>query len=104
MMGMLAAPNLGPGYAASFNAIFPALAGKHHARLVPFFLAPVMGRDDLRLADHMHPTPQGVEALVAATQGVVTGALPKAAGGGAGGGGAGGGGAVGAKADGAGSR
>ncbi len=76
VMGMLAAPNLGPDYAAKFDAIYPALARKHHAALVPFFLQPVMARDDLRLADHMHPTTAGVEAIVAATKGVVVVALP----------------------------
>ena len=77
MMGMLAAPNLGPDYAGRFDAIYPALARKHHAVLVPFFLKAVIARDDLRLADHMHPTKAGVEAIVAATQGVVAAALPQ---------------------------
>lgn len=77
LMGMLAAPNMGPDYARQFDAIYPALARKHHVALVPFFLAPVIGHDDLRLADHIHPTAQGVEAIVAATRGTVAGALGK---------------------------
>ena len=75
MMGMLAAPNLGPEYARGFDAIYPALARKHHAWRVAFFLAPVMGRNDLRLPDHMHPTAAGVEAIVSATRPVVLEAL-----------------------------
>ena len=84
MMGMLAPPNMGPDYAKAFDAIYPALAGKHHAVLVPFFLASVIGRDDLRLADHMHPTAAGVEAIVGATKAAVAGALRAGAGAGAG--------------------
>jgi acyl-CoA thioesterase-1 len=67
VMGMLAAPNMGPDYAKQFNAIFPALAKKHGAVLVPFFLKPIFGKPELQLPDHIHPTAQGVEAMVAAT-------------------------------------
>jgi acyl-CoA thioesterase-1 len=75
LMGMLAPPNMGPEYARAFDAIYPALAKKHHAVLVPFFLQAVIARDDLRLADHMHPTAPGVEAIVGATKAGVAGAL-----------------------------
>ena len=68
LTGMLAAPNMGPDYANAFNAIYPALAKKHHVPLVPFFLQPVIGKDGLMLADHMHPTAQGVDRIVAATR------------------------------------
>jgi acyl-CoA thioesterase-1 len=67
LMGMLAAPNLGKDYAAAFDPIYPALAKAHHAALVPFFLAPVIGHPDLQQADHIHPTVPGVEAIVSAT-------------------------------------
>jgi acyl-CoA thioesterase-1 len=67
VMGMLAAPNMGPDYAKQFNAIFPALAKKHGAVLVPFFLKPIFGKPALQLPDHIHPTAQGVESMVAAT-------------------------------------
>ena len=77
LMGMLAPPNMGPEYARDFDAIYPQLAKRHHVALVPFFLQAVIGRDDLRLADHLHPTPAGVEAIVAATTGAVTGALAR---------------------------
>lgn len=68
MMGMLAAPNLGKTYEGDFNAIYPGLARQYRAELVPFFLSAVIDRADLRLADHVHPTAAGVQALVNATQ------------------------------------
>ncbi|MCA1661858.1 MAG: arylesterase [Novosphingobium sp.] len=67
LTGMLAAPNLGADYAAEFNPIFPALAAKHDAALVPFFLEPIVGRDDLLQPDHVHPTAKGIELIVADT-------------------------------------
>ena len=78
LMGMLAAPNLGVDYARAFDAVWPGLARRHHAVLVPFFLSSVMARGDLRQADHMHPTPAGVEAIVSGTLPVVMGALKRA--------------------------
>ena len=52
-----------------------ALARQYHDALVPFFLSAVIDRPDLRLPDHIHPTPAGVQALVAATRGTVMKAL-----------------------------
>ena len=75
LMGMLAAPNLGKAYQAAFDPVYPALARQYHDPLVPFFLGAVIARPDLRLADHIHPTAAGVQALVAATQGTVSEAL-----------------------------
>jgi acyl-CoA thioesterase-1 len=77
MLGMMAAPNMGADYAKSFDAIFPDLARKHHAALVPFFMAPINGKPGMQLPDHIHPTPQGVEAMVKDTLPVVEGALPQ---------------------------
>jgi len=76
LMGMLAAPNLGEDYRRRFDAIYPALARKHGAVLVPFFLQPVIGRPDLIQPDHIHPSAQGIEAIVAATVDSVSGSLP----------------------------
>lgn len=76
LMGMLAAPNLGKDYADQFNAIYPNLAKQHHAALVPFFLQAVIDKPELRQADHIHPTKQGIEELVAATVVDVAKALP----------------------------
>lgn len=79
LLGMLAAPNLGKDYAARFDPIYPALAKKHGATLVPFFLQPLMDRPDLVQDDHVHPTEAGIEAMVAATVDTVAGALPRTA-------------------------
>ena len=78
LTGLLAAPNMGADYANAFNAIYPALAKKHHAALVPFFLSAVIGQNALMLEDRIHPNAQGVEKIVAATQGQVAAALKAA--------------------------
>jgi acyl-CoA thioesterase-1 len=77
LLGMLAAPNLGADYAGQFNAIYPALAKKHGAVLVPFFLQPLVGKPALVQADHVHPTLQGIDLLVGSTADAVAGAVPK---------------------------
>lgn len=77
LLGMMAAPNLGKDYAAQFNPIYPQLAEKYGATLVPFFLQPVIDKPDLLQQDHMHPTALGVDAMVAATVDDVADALPK---------------------------
>ena len=76
LLGMLAAPNLGKDYTAPFNDAFPAVARANHAALVPFFLAATIGHPEWTQADHLHPTPQGVDEIVKATVDVVAGALP----------------------------
>lgn len=78
LLGMLAAPNMGKDYADRFNPIYPALAKKHGATLVPFFLQPVMDRPDLVQPDHVHPTAKGIEAMVAATVDTIDRAVPRA--------------------------
>jgi acyl-CoA thioesterase-1 len=78
LTGMLAAPNLGADYAREFNPIYPELARRHQAGLVPFFMAPVIGEPRLLQADHIHPTAEGVDAMVAATVDQVARALEKA--------------------------
>ena len=78
LMGMLAPPNLGPEFKARFEPIYPALAKQYGARLVPFFLAPVIGKPDLIQGDHVHPNARGVDEIVKATAGEVAGALPPA--------------------------
>ena len=61
--GMLAPRNLGPDYARSFDAIYPALAAKHGTLLYPFFLEGVALDAQLNLADGMHPNPKGVAEI-----------------------------------------
>ncbi|MBS0480798.1 MAG: arylesterase [Proteobacteria bacterium] len=76
LMGMIAAPNLGADYAAKFNPIYPALAKKFGAGLVPFFLQPVVDKPALVQADHIHPTAAGIDLLVGATVDQVAKQLP----------------------------
>ena len=77
LMGMLAPPNLGADYRRKFDAIYPELAAKHGAVLVPFFMQAVMDRSDLVQADRLHPTEHGIDAIVAATIDQVAGVMPK---------------------------
>jgi acyl-CoA thioesterase-1 len=76
VMGMRAPPNLGEAYALAFDAIYPELAERHDAALVPFFLEPVYDKPTLIQADHIHPTAEGIEQIVAATVDDVAAALP----------------------------
>jgi acyl-CoA thioesterase I len=64
LAGMLAPPNMGPGYEEKFNAIYPELAEKHDLVLYPFFLDGVAAEADLVLSDGMHPNPDGVAEMV----------------------------------------
>lgn len=77
LLGMLAAPNLGADYAGQFNPIYPAMAKKHGAALVPFFLQALIGKPALFQADRIHPTLEGIDLLVSDTLDEVEGALPK---------------------------
>ena len=79
IMGMLSAPNWGADHATAFNAIYPDLAKKHGATLVPFFLEAVIGKPQLIQGDRIHPTAGGIDEMVGATVEVVAGAVPKAA-------------------------
>ena len=78
LYGMRAPPNAGPEYQAEFDAMYPELAREYGAALVPFFMEPVVGRPALVQADRIHPTAEGIDAMVAATVDVVTEALPPA--------------------------
>ena len=64
ILGMRAAPNLGPDYQAAFDGIFPELATKYGAPLYPFFLDGVAGNGALNQPDGLHPNVKGVEVIV----------------------------------------
>ena len=64
LAGMLAPPNMGADYAASFNAIYPDLAKQHGVSLYPFFLDGVAGNPSLVQPDGIHPTAEGVAIIV----------------------------------------
>lgn len=75
LTGMLAAPNLGADYVKKFNEIYPALALKYKATLVPFLLQPIVGHPELQLPDHIHPNAKGVDKVVDHSIGAVLKAL-----------------------------
>lgn len=62
--GMRAAPNLGAQYRNAFDGIYPALAERYDADLVPFLLEDVAAKRELNQADGIHPTAKG-HALIA---------------------------------------
>jgi acyl-CoA thioesterase-1 len=64
LIGMMAAPNLGPEYAETFNGIYPRLAEKYGVALYPFFLDGVAGDLKLLQEDGMHPTAAGIDIMV----------------------------------------
>ena len=69
---------MGADFVADFDGIYPALAKEYGAALVPFFLEATYSKPQLIQQDRIHPTAEGIDALVAATVGDVAGALPKA--------------------------
>jgi len=77
--GMQAPPNLGPDYAAAFDAIYPRLAKKHGAILYPFFLDGVAAQPSLNQADGIHPNGKGVDIIVERIMPSVEGLIRRAA-------------------------
>lgn len=78
LMGMRAPPNLGAEFQNSFDSIYPDLAKKYDAALVPFFLEPLIDKPELIQSDRIHPTAEGISQLVAFTSDAVKNALPEA--------------------------
>jgi len=63
LLGMLAPPNYGREYVRGFREIYPDLARRNRAVLVPFLLEGVAGVPDLNQPDGVHPTVAGQERL-----------------------------------------
>jgi acyl-CoA thioesterase-1 len=61
--GMKMPPNLGGPYARQFEAVFPELARKNKAALIPFVLEDVGGVEKLNMPDGIHPTAKGHEIV-----------------------------------------
>ncbi|MCS6770788.1 MAG: arylesterase [Kiritimatiellae bacterium] len=59
LAGMRAPPNMGPEYAAAFDAVFPRVAERNGVRLWPFMLEGVGGVPELNLEDGIHPNAEG---------------------------------------------
>lgn len=69
--GMMVPPNLGAAYSQAFKAIYPELAHKNKAVLIPFLLEGVAGNDKLNLPDGIHPNAAGHQAVGALVTPVV---------------------------------
>lgn len=59
LAGMQIPPNMGRTYTNSFKAMFPELATKNNATLIPFILEGVGGEARLNQQDGIHPTAEG---------------------------------------------
>lgn len=57
--GMMVPPNMGEDYSNEFVKIYPDLAKKHKALLIPFLLDGVAGNPDLNQSDGIHPNVDG---------------------------------------------
>ena len=77
LMGMRSPPNYGPEYQAEFDALYGELAQQFETALIPFWLEDIYEDPSLFQSDRIHPTAEGIEALVASTIDDVTAALPE---------------------------
>jgi acyl-CoA thioesterase I len=59
LAGMEAPTNLGPAYTSAFRDVFPRVARRWDAELIPFLLDGVAGEDRLNQPDRIHPTAEG---------------------------------------------
>ena len=59
LAGMMVPPNMGKEYAADFKKIYPDLAKKNNATLIPFLLEDVGGIEKLNQTDGIHPNVEG---------------------------------------------
>ena len=57
--GMQMPPNMGQQYTTDFRSVFPELAKKNDATLIPFILEGVGGESSLNQQDGIHPTEEG---------------------------------------------
>jgi acyl-CoA thioesterase-1 len=71
VVGMRAAPNLGSAYGEAFEAVFPEVARRQGAALIPFLLEGVAGDARLNQADGIHPTAKGHERIAETVWGVL---------------------------------
>ena len=66
LAGMKAPPNMGAEYQQQFDGMYERLAARHPQVLYyPFFLDGVAADPKLNQGDGMHPTPAGVDVIVA---------------------------------------
>ena len=77
IMGMRSPPNYGAEYQEAFDAIYADLAEQYDTALIDFWLEDIYTRPELFQDDRIHPTAEGIEALVASTVDEVAAALPE---------------------------
>ena len=63
LAGMQMLRNMGPSYTSAFARVYPDLAQKHKAMLVPFFLEGVAANPALNQSDGLHPTAEGYRVV-----------------------------------------
>ena len=63
LAGMRVPPNYGAAYAREFAAVFPDVARRHGAALMPFLLDGVAADPRLNQPDGLHPTAAGHQAI-----------------------------------------
>ena len=61
--GMMLPPNYGEAYAREFKEIFPRIAKKNGATLIPFLLEGVAGNPLLNFPDRLHPNRAGQKVI-----------------------------------------
>lgn len=78
LMGMRAPPNYGAEYQQAFDSLYPELAEKYGATLIPFWLESIYQDPSLFQQDRIHPTVEGIDKLIADTRDEVQAAIPPA--------------------------
>jgi acyl-CoA thioesterase-1 len=63
MAGMMVPPNMGKEYTEEFKKIYPELASKNKATLIPFLLDGVGGIEKLNQPDGIHPNAEGHQKI-----------------------------------------
>lgn len=71
LVGMEAPPNLGTRYTSEFRKVFPELAERNGAVLLPFLLEGVAAVDSLNQGDGIHPNAAGSRRLAEAVWSVL---------------------------------
>jgi acyl-CoA thioesterase-1 len=64
LAGMKSPRNLGPAYAAEYDAVFARLSKKYNTLLYPFFLEGVVLDRSLIQPDGLHPNAKGLDTIV----------------------------------------
>ncbi|MBX7482472.1 arylesterase [Qipengyuania qiaonensis] len=78
LMGMRSPPNYGTEYQRQFDGLYGELAREFDTALIPFWLESIYEDRSLFLEDRIHPTAEGIAALVGDTVDDVQKALPPA--------------------------